>query len=261
MAKRSVRRARRQGVTTGDHALSTRTLEPARPAFRTRHFWLGALAAACLLIPVAVLAAVLASGDEAQPTAERAAATPTPDPSVEREIERLRRVTQTRDKEQVEELTNRMRKYSDELRPVVAGLAKTLPPGRENAVGPLADEDEVDKWIRRTHQAREFFEESVSGDTGTNVARGAFAAAVRSLAEVAQTYKLALDEPAARAALLERVRAQRDLATRAWDTASVQIDAINIAAGFGHQHVPGLGAGGVPPDSLPEGTDATEPAG
>jgi len=207
------------------------------------------------------LAAVLARGDEAQPTAEGAAATPAPDPSVEREIERLRGVTQARDKKQVEALTKRMRKYADDLSPVLAGLAKTLPPGRENAVGPLADQDEVDEWIRRTHQAREFFEESVSGDTGTNVARGAFAAAVRSLAEAAQTYKLARDEPAVRAALLERVRAQRDVAIRAWETASVQIDAINIAAGFGHQHVPGLGAGGNPPDALPEGTDAIEPAG
>jgi hypothetical protein len=48
-----------------------------------------------------------------------------------------------------------------------------------------------------------------SGDTGTNVARGALATEVRGLAETTETCKLALETTAARAAALERVRAQR----------------------------------------------------
>jgi hypothetical protein len=98
----------------------------------------------------------------------------------------------------------------------------------------------------------------VSGETGTNVARGALAAAVSSVGELVATYRLALEEPANRAALLERVRGQRDVAMRAWDTGTVQLDAINIAVGYGHQHVPALGAGGLPPDDLPEGTGAID---
>jgi hypothetical protein len=86
------------------------------------------------------------------------------------------------------------------------------------------------------------------------VARGAFATAVGSLAELVETYRLALDDPP----LLERVRGQREVAMRAWETATVQLDAINIAVGYGHQHVPALGAGGLPPDDLPEGTGAVD---
>ena len=62
-----------------------------------------------------------------------------------------------------------------------------------------------------------------------------------------------------RAALLERARSQRDLAARTWSTAATQLDAINIDAGFGHQHVTFPSSGGadaIPPDTLPEGTDA-----
>ena len=256
MAKRSERRARREQRPTAARGTPPPAPPPA-PAHRTRQFWLGALAAACLLVPVAIAAALLAGSDD-DGGARTAAAAPTPDPEVSKEVERLERVTQTRDKQQVEDLTRRMRAYAGELGPVVNGLARTLPPDRENAVGPLAGRAEVARWMRATDRARAFFAETVSGDTGTNVARGAFAAAVRGLAETVRTYELALAQPAARRAVLERVRAQREVALRAWETAAVQLDAINIAAGFGHQHVPGLGAGSAPPDQLPEGTDAEE---
>jgi hypothetical protein len=81
---------------------------------------------------------------------------------------------------------------------------------------------------------------------------------VSSVGELVATYRLALEDPANRAALLARVRGQRDVAMRAWETGTVQLDAINIAVGHGHQHVPALGAGGVPPDDLPEGTGAVD---
>ena len=77
-----------------------------------------------------------------------------------------------------------------------------------------------------------------------------------------QTYELALEQSNVRAALLERTRAQRDLAARTWSTAATQLDAINIDAGFGHQHVvfpSSAGPGAIPPDTLPEGTDAETP--
>jgi hypothetical protein len=227
--------------------------------FRTRTFWLGALAAAVLLVPVAIVAALLAGGGDQQQPAARAAAANTADARIESEVQKLRRQTQTRDKQQVEDLTARMRRYADELTPLVTGVARTLPPERRHKVGPVAGSAQVEEWRRRTRAAKAFFADSVSGETGTNVARGAFGAAVNAFAEVAESYKLALDNPGARAALFERVRAQRDLAMRAWETASVQMDAINIAVGSGHQHVPSPGGGGTLPDDLPEGSGATEP--
>jgi hypothetical protein len=230
-----------------------------RPStLRTRQFWFGVLLAACVLIPLAV-AGVLMAGDSADrgPT-EQAVRSLTPEPTVESEQQRLQRVTETRDKEQVQDLTARMREWSDDLDPVLRGVAKTVPPESQNKIGPLADRAEVEDWLRKTRSARAFFEASVSGDTGTNVARGTLAASIRGLAEMVETYKLALSRGETRAALLERVRAQRDIAMSAWETASIQMDVINIAVGLGHQHPPTPGRGGTPPDALPEGTDATE---
>ncbi|HTE61290.1 MAG TPA: hypothetical protein VK631_13140 [Solirubrobacteraceae bacterium] len=262
MAKRSDRRARRQAVGSGGPAPPPpRAAEPAPAAYTTRQFWLGVLAAACLLVPAAIAAAALAGGGDGGSASDGAAATATPDsPEAEarREAERLQQATQTRDKEQVKELTDRMRAYVDDLTPVVDGIDRTVPPDNERKVGPLASSADVQDWVKRTRAAGRFFAESVSGETGTNVARGAFATAVGSLAEVVETYKLALKDATARTALLERVRGQRDVAIRAWETGTVQLDAINIAVGYGHQHVPVLGAGGLPPDDLPEGTGATD---
>ena len=259
MAKRSDRRARRQAAPGGTAAPPPKVAEP---AYRTRQFWLGVLAAACLLIPVAVAAAALAGGGSDEPgAAARAAATESPQEAARREAERLRRATQTRDKEQVKELTDRVRGFADDLGPVLDGMGRTLPPGSNDKVGRLASPADVRDWVGKTRAARRFFANSVSGDTGTNVARGAFATAVSSLAEMVETYQLALDDPSSRAALLERVRGQRDVTMRAWETGTVQLDAINIATGYGHQHVAPLGAGGLPPDDLPEGTGAVDDNG
>ena len=129
-------------------------------------------------------------------------------------------------------------------------------PASEDAkkTGALAGRGDVAKWVKTTGDAEAEFEEFPSGDTGTNVARGALATAVRGFAEMMRTYRLALERPA----LLERARAQRDNAMDAWETAAIQIDVINIAAGFGHQHPLAPGTGAAAPDELPEGTGATE---
>ena len=260
MAKRSDRRARRQGAAAGGAASPPRTPESAPPpaAYRTRQFWLGVLAAACLLVPVAVAAAAIVGGGDDDGAAASAKAPESPEEAVQREVERLQKATQTRDKDQVKDLTDRARGLAADLTPVVDGVARTLPPDSETKVGPLASAAAVGDWMRRTRAARRYFRDSVSGETGTNVARGALAAAVNSVGELVATYRLALDDRSNRAALLERVRGQRDVAMRAWDTGTVQLDAINIAVGYGHQHVPALGAGGLPPDDLPEGTGAVD---
>ena len=147
-----------------------------------RPFWLGVIVATCLLVPLgAVLAIAVGRGEE--PSRPSAA----PDAEFEAEAERLRRVSQTRDKGQVEDLTNVMRRYADDLDPVVDGLDKTLPPGDEDKLGPLAEASQVAEWQQIVGRAVAFFEESVSGDTGTNVARGTLASAVRGIARTVET--------------------------------------------------------------------------
>lgn len=248
IAKRSVKRAREQGRP----APSTPPPASRGSTFRSREFWLGALAAACLLVPVAIVAAVLATRDDSQPTPSTGAAVT--ETAQETEAERLQEIAQTRDKNQVQELTAQMRQLSEDLDPVLRGVAKTLPHEDKKQTGPVAGRGDVEEWMKVTDEAEQAFAEAPSGDTGTNVARGALASAVRGFAEMMRTYQLAMERPA----LLERARAQRDNAMNAWETAAIQIDVINIASGFGHQHPPAPGTGAAAPDELPEGTGATE---
>jgi hypothetical protein len=245
VAKRSVRKAR------------AREAQKAAPAQRSdgaatpRSFWLGALASAAVLVPLAVVAVLLIGGGD-EPTA---AGGPVSDP------EDLGEQFAARDKQQIEELTTRTRSMVDEFTPVIVGLGKTLPPDSERT-GPLASASEVEGWLTTVREADEYFADTVSGETATNVARNGFGNAVDVLLETVETYKLALEQPGARGALLERARAQRDLAARTWSTAAIQLDAINIEAGFGHQHVvfpSSAGPGALAPDTIPEGTDAETP--
>ena len=247
MAKRSVKKAKQRTEAAPAQA--------AAPAPGRRPFWLGVLVAALVLVPLGAVGIVIASGSEDTPaqTDEQAFRE-----EVETEAEELRRQTQVRDKQQVQDLTEAMRGTVDALAPVVSGLARTFPPGEERT-GPLARPDAVERWQRTVRAEDEYFAETVSGETGTNVARGGFAAALDALTETVATYRLALEQPAARAALLERARQQRDIAVRTWSVAATQLDAINIATGYGHQHVYLGGSeatGGFGADPAPEGSGA-----
>jgi hypothetical protein len=160
----------------------------------------------------------------------------------------------------VQELTDRMRQAADDLQPVLSGLARTFPPGEDERLGPVASAADVRAWRAPLREIDQYFENPPSGETGTNVARGGFSAAVDALVGAVDTYELALEGE--RDALLERAREQRNLAVRAWSVAATQLDAINIATGFGHQHVQLGGteaAGGFGADPAPEGSGATEP--
>jgi hypothetical protein len=251
VAKRSVKKARERPTAQPPTA-------PADPQPSRRGFWLGVLVAAAVLVPLGAIGVVLASSGDDDPAAgqqEQAAE------EVESEAEVLRRQTQVRDKEQVQELTDRMRATGDDLAPVLAGFARTLPPG-EDRVGPLPRAAQVERWDAQVKEADEFFAETVSGETGTNVARGGFGAALDALIEATATMQLALEQPDVRDRLLGQARRQRDLGVRTWGVAATQLDAINVATGFGHQHVylsgPGV-EGGFGADPAPEGSGAEEP--
>jgi len=245
VAKRSVKKARQHPEPVAD---------PERRSYR--QFWLGVLVAAVVLIPLAAVGVVIAAGGDEEPaqTEEQAFAE-----EVQSEAAELRRQTQVRDKEQVGELTERMRGTVDALAPVLSGMGRTLPPGEDDEVGPVANAAAVERWRGAVRAENEFFAETVSGETGTNVARGGFAASLAALNEAVETYALAVERPVARDALLERARQQRDLAVRSWSVAATQLDAINIATGYGHQHVYLGGseaAGGFGADPAPEGSGA-----
>ena len=256
MAKRSVRKARQHQQNGAARPEAT----PAAPASR-RQFWLGMLAAAVVLVPAAVVGIVIASGSDEPPADPAAREQAALERSIETEAADLRRQTKVRDKEQVAELTDRMRGTVDALGPVLDGLSRTLPPGDDEKVGKLASADAVAGWRRAVREEDVFFAETVSGETGTNVARGGFAAALDALIEATETYALAVRDPGSRSALLDRAREQRDLAVRTWSVAATQLDAVNIATGFGHQHVYLTGsekAGGFSADPAPEGSGATD---
>jgi hypothetical protein len=228
---------------------------------QSRSFWLGALVTAAVLVPVAVAAVLLFRGNDSEPATRPSAATASD--TTQTEIERLRREAAVRDKDQIEDLTLRARSMVDEFTPIIVGLGKTLPADSQR-VGPLASAAKVDDWRARVLAANEYFADTVSGETATNVARNGLGDAVAVLVEAVETYKLALENPSMRRALLRRVRSQRDLAARAWSTAATQLDVINIDAGFGHQHVvfpSSAGSAAVPPDDQPEGTGARSPDG
>ncbi len=251
MAKRSVKKTRERPAPEPASA--------AEPAAPRRGFWLGVLVAAAILVPLGVVGAVLASsGGDDDPAAEQQAQV---DEEVESEAEAIRRQTQVRDKEQVQELTDRMRATAEDLAPMLAGYARTLPPGEEG-FGPLPRPAQLERWDATLAEADEFFAETVSGETGTNVARGGFGAALDALIEASASLQLALDQPQLRERLLAQARRQRDLGVRTWGVAATQLDAINISTGYGHQHVY-LGGpaveGGFGADPAPEGSGAEEP--
>jgi hypothetical protein len=251
VAKRSVKKARQRQL---HEPPPTAAASPSR-----RPFWLGVVVAAAVLVPLAVVGVVIASGGDtpADPAAEQQAALKK---SIETEAATLRKQTQVRDKEQVKELTDRMRSTVDALAPTLDGLGRTLPPAHDKKVGRLAGAAAVASWRKAVRAENAYFAETVSGETGTNVARGSFAASLDALNESLETYALAVADAGHRSALLERARRQRDLAVRTWSVAATQLDAINISTGYGHQHVFLGGAaqvGGMSPDPAPEGSGAT----
>jgi hypothetical protein len=227
VARRSVKRARQRERERGAEEPHAQPVTP--PAHRTRPFWLGALATAALLIPLGILAVVITGGGDDE-SADGTAATP------ETGATEFAREIRERDRQQAEDLTQRMARMLVELNPAVRGLATTVPP-RGEQFGPMADPDAVDRWGRTVRDAAEYFEDPPSGETEYNVARISFAAAVDGLLGAIETYRIALTDPGDRRQLLERVRAQRDLAVQAWYAGGIELDALNHKHGFGHHHV------------------------
>ena len=247
MAKRSVRKQRRAGEPE-----AAPPPPPPAPVWRSSAFWLGGLVIGLLVAVLAGVALAVAGGDDDETPAQPAAA-----PAAAESPEEIAAGFDARDKEQIEQLTVDAEAAAERLAPVMAGLEKALP--REGGPAGQVPADRVQEWLDLARDAAAPYQESISGSTGHNVARNAIRAALDGLVNAIETYRLAAEPGADVAAVHAQAAAQRDNAIRTWSTAGVQVDAINIEAGFGHQHIAGLGGpegGAQPPDTLPEGTDA-----
>jgi hypothetical protein len=121
VAKRSVKKARTRDPERGTQA--PRSDARGESLARSRGFWLGALASAAVLVPLAVVAVLAFGGNEDEP-----AAVTSPTEGAEGDAAELRRQFAERDKQQIEELTERARSMVDDFAPVIAGLGQTLPP-------------------------------------------------------------------------------------------------------------------------------------
>ncbi len=160
----------------------------------------------------------------------------------------LRAEEAKRDVTQITELTKMTRNTKAVLQPVLTGLSS----------GTTATADQVTAWKAVMAQETQRYAVTVSGMTGTNVARGAFRNAVEMLSSAVDTYALALSAPAGaqQQAALELAARQRKLAVSTWSVAATQLDQLNNDAGNGHQHVyltDSAEGGAMTPDGTPEG--------
>lgn len=180
-----------------------------------------------------------------------------PDPT-EALVERLRAEAALRDKEQIKALTELARTTRDRLAPVLEGLERALPhasDGSGTAPAEVTSAD-VESWRRAVTAAVEDFADPPSGETATNVARASLASAVRQLAVAVDTYAAARRRTgSARDALIDLAARQRGNAIFTWSVGATALDAVNVDAGHGHQHVflSTSEDGALTPDPEPEG--------
>lgn len=183
---------------------------------------------------------------------------PSADPLEERADE-LRAQEAVRDRDQIEALTAQAREVRDEVVPPLDEFNATLPPGDE-AMSVSADADQVEAWQDAMSSATGAFDDAPSGATGTNIARNSFGVSLGLMESAVDLYAIAMElDGAQQEDLLARASEQRDLAIRTWSVGATQLDAINIDAGFGHQHVylEVEGTGAMSPDGLEDGAEAT----
>src|SRR5690606_35064554 len=97
---------------------------------------------------------------------------------------------------------------------------------------------DVEKWRQAAAAAVQGFADPPSGETATNVARSSLASAVRQLATTVDTYAMARDLTGPlRAAALDLAARHRADALFTWSIGATALDALNVDAGYGHQHV------------------------
>jgi hypothetical protein len=176
---------------------------------------------------------------------------------VKQMADRLRAESALRDKTQIKTLTELARSTRARLVPVLDGMGRAIP--ADGTAGPVAvTAADVATWQKAAAAAVDGFADPPSGETATNVARASLTSAVRQIATTVDTYAAArnLTGPA-RATATDLAVRQRADALFTWSVGATALDAVNVDAGYGHQHVflptsPGEGA--LTPDTEPEGS-------
>ncbi|MBP2708531.1 hypothetical protein JOL79_32650 [Microbispora sp. RL4-1S] len=175
--------------------------------------------------------------------------------STERAVDRIRAEEALRDKTQIKELTQLARDTRDRLVPVLQGLDRAMP--ADGVAGPaVVTPADVEAWRKAADAAVQAFADPPSGETATNVARSGLASAVQQIATTVDTYATSRDLTGpTRTAVTELAVRQRADAVFTWSIGATALDAVNIDAGYGHQHVflPASGDGVLTPDDEPEG--------
>jgi hypothetical protein len=215
----------------------------ARGAFR-HGLLAGAGAVLGLILLTGLVAALVAAGRTASTDPTRQLA------------DHIRAQDAARNTQQVKALTAQARGLATRLAPVLRQMEAAMP--HEGRAPQPAGAAEAGRWKAVTSAAVAAFAHPPSGDTGYNVARSDFAAAVRALDSAVDSYRLALGAPDSLAKRLTAVAAsQRDQGVDAWSIGATELDAVDIDAGLGHQHVflqvtPDGQA--LTPDDQPEGS-------
>ncbi len=174
----------------------------------------------------------------------------------EQAADSLRAQSALRDREQIQALTALARATRDRLAPVLDGLERALAADpRTGGAPPAAD---VASWRKATAAAVADFADPPSGETATNVARAGLASAVRQISTAVDTYAAsqALTGSARETVMLLAVRQRAD-AVFTWSAGATALDAVNVDAGHGHQHVflpASPGSEALTADPEPEGS-------
>lgn len=176
----------------------------------------------------------------------------------ERRVEELRAEEARRDREQIGELTELARDARDLVVPHLDEFSQAVPVGSDVTTVDVEIE-EIEAWQETLSEASALFEESPSGTTATNIARHSLGMSLGLLESAVDLFAIAaVAEGDLQADLVERASVQRDLAVQTWSVGATQLDAINIDAGYGHQHVyleiEGLEM--MSPDELQDGDEA-----
>ncbi|MER7503960.1 hypothetical protein AB0L05_14420 [Nonomuraea pusilla] len=177
--------------------------------------------------------------------------------STEQAADSLRAQSALRDREQIEALTELARATRDRLAPVLDGLERALPADpRAGGAAPAAAD--VARWRKAAAAAVEDFADPPSGETATNVARSSLASAVRQISTAVDTYAAsqALTGSARKTVMLLAGRQRAD-AIFTWSVGATALDAVNVGAGHGHQHVflpASPGSEALTADPEPEGS-------
>ena len=172
----------------------------------------------------------------------------------EQNIAAMQRADAQRDVKQVAELTDLARGSRDRLTPVLTAMAAIAPVGTTAPPGPPPTADIVQGWREVVSAEVARYANPPSAGTGVNIARNGLRVAVQQLAAAVDAFAAAAS---GNGALVTLAGEQRTLALRTWSVAAIQLDVINIDAGYGHAHVvlpSGADSGVIAPDDSPEGS-------